>query len=274
MRWLVAGLAVTLREPEEPPPAARLVDRRGRRLRRRGRRVRRRAVDRRGLPARDGERRLAGHRARAALRQRHRDVERARRSSRRASSRTRRVWRAGPDGPIASAELFVVVDVPKRATGTDANVPLRGVEPPAFAVRPRGRDRRGPPLPRGSERGHRRQRGGARVRRPRGRQPHALGRERLGGGRASSPPRARSTSPRSGPTRASCSPPTGAAPTSSRSTSRLEIAGRVRQRFKDALDVRPAARGRRDARGRLLRRAVAGAARRWCRSLGNTDRGC
>jgi len=42
----------------------------------------------------------------------------------------------GPDGAVASAELFVVVDVPKRATGTDANVPLRGVEPGAFAVRP------------------------------------------------------------------------------------------------------------------------------------------
>jgi putative ABC transport system permease protein len=39
-------------------------------------------------------------------------------------------------GPVASAELYVVVDVPKRATGTDANVPLRGVEPPAFEVRP------------------------------------------------------------------------------------------------------------------------------------------
>jgi putative ABC transport system permease protein len=40
------------------------------------------------------------------------------------------------DGPLASAELFVIVDVPKRATGTDANVPLRGVESAAFAVRP------------------------------------------------------------------------------------------------------------------------------------------
>lgn len=35
----------------------------------------------------------------------------------------------------ASAELFVVVDVPKRSTGTVANVPLRGVEPGAFLVR-------------------------------------------------------------------------------------------------------------------------------------------
>ena len=38
-------------------------------------------------------------------------------------------------GPVASAELFVVVDVPKRSTGTVASVPLRGVEPAAFGVR-------------------------------------------------------------------------------------------------------------------------------------------
>lgn len=41
----------------------------------------------------------------------------------------------GPGGPLASAELFVVVDLPKRSTGTVANVPLRGVQPAAFAVR-------------------------------------------------------------------------------------------------------------------------------------------
>ena len=31
----------------------------------------------------------------------------------------------GPHGPLASNELFVIVDIPKRTTGTDANVPLR-----------------------------------------------------------------------------------------------------------------------------------------------------
>ena len=41
----------------------------------------------------------------------------------------------GVGGPLASAELFVVINLPKRTTGTDANVPLRGVEPPAFGVR-------------------------------------------------------------------------------------------------------------------------------------------
>jgi putative ABC transport system permease protein len=36
---------------------------------------------------------------------------------------------------VASAELFVIIDLPKRSTGTPANVPLRGIEPAAFAVR-------------------------------------------------------------------------------------------------------------------------------------------
>jgi putative ABC transport system permease protein len=40
-----------------------------------------------------------------------------------------------PEGPLASAELFVIIDLPKRTTDSAANVPLRGVGPPAFAVR-------------------------------------------------------------------------------------------------------------------------------------------
>lgn len=42
----------------------------------------------------------------------------------------------GAEMPLSSAELFVIVDVPKRTTGTPANVPLRGVQPAAFATRP------------------------------------------------------------------------------------------------------------------------------------------
>lgn len=38
-------------------------------------------------------------------------------------------------GPQASAELFVIINLPKSSTGTDANVPLRGVVPAAFEVR-------------------------------------------------------------------------------------------------------------------------------------------
>src|SRR5208283_3819332 len=44
------------------------------------------------------------------------------------------VARAG-QGPLSSAELFVIINLPKRSTGTDANVPLRGVEPAALQVR-------------------------------------------------------------------------------------------------------------------------------------------
>ncbi len=40
-------------------------------------------------------------------------------------------------GPLASAELFVIINLPKKSTGTDVNVPLRGVEPAAFQVRDR-----------------------------------------------------------------------------------------------------------------------------------------
>ena len=39
------------------------------------------------------------------------------------------------DGPLASAELFVIINLPKRSTGTDANVPMRGIEQAALKVR-------------------------------------------------------------------------------------------------------------------------------------------
>ena len=38
------------------------------------------------------------------------------------------------EGPLASAELFVIINLPKRSTGSDVNVPLRGVESAAFRV--------------------------------------------------------------------------------------------------------------------------------------------
>jgi putative ABC transport system permease protein len=38
-------------------------------------------------------------------------------------------------GAVASPELFVIINLPKRRTGSDANVPLRGVGPQAFEVR-------------------------------------------------------------------------------------------------------------------------------------------
>jgi len=39
------------------------------------------------------------------------------------------------DRPLSSAELFVVVDLAKKATNSSANVSLRGVQPAAFKVR-------------------------------------------------------------------------------------------------------------------------------------------
>ena len=39
------------------------------------------------------------------------------------------------DGPLASSELFVIINLPKRSTGTDANVPFRGVSRAAIPVR-------------------------------------------------------------------------------------------------------------------------------------------
>ncbi|MCC6156347.1 MAG: ABC transporter permease, partial [Candidatus Hydrogenedentes bacterium] len=41
----------------------------------------------------------------------------------------------GEDGALASAELFVMMNLPKRSTGTDANVPLRGVQKAAMDIR-------------------------------------------------------------------------------------------------------------------------------------------
>ena len=39
------------------------------------------------------------------------------------------------DAAIVSAELYVIVDVKKKSTNTDSNVPFRGVQPRAFDVR-------------------------------------------------------------------------------------------------------------------------------------------
>ena len=39
------------------------------------------------------------------------------------------------DTALVSAELYVIVDLPKKTTGTTANVPMRGIEPAAVKVR-------------------------------------------------------------------------------------------------------------------------------------------
>jgi putative ABC transport system permease protein len=45
----------------------------------------------------------------------------------------------GPGGVHASPELFVIIAVPLKRSGTDANVPLRGLSPIALNVRPQVR---------------------------------------------------------------------------------------------------------------------------------------
>jgi putative ABC transport system permease protein len=40
-----------------------------------------------------------------------------------------------PTGPLSSAELFVIINLPMRSRDSEANVPMRGVEPAAFKVR-------------------------------------------------------------------------------------------------------------------------------------------
>lgn len=55
----------------------------------------------------------------------------------------------GENGPLASPELYVIVDVPMKSTGTKANVPLRGVGPNAFDIRRAFRIVEGRPFRRG-----------------------------------------------------------------------------------------------------------------------------
>src|SRR5262245_28886716 len=37
--------------------------------------------------------------------------------------------------PLSSAELYVIIDLPKKSTGTSANVPMRGIVPQSMQVR-------------------------------------------------------------------------------------------------------------------------------------------
>jgi putative ABC transport system permease protein len=43
--------------------------------------------------------------------------------------------RLGGQAAIASADVFVIIDLPKKSTNTPANVPMRGIEPTALQVR-------------------------------------------------------------------------------------------------------------------------------------------
>jgi putative ABC transport system permease protein len=65
---------------------------------------------------------------------------------------------------IASAEVLVIADLPRRGTGLLANAPIRGVQPEAFALRPEVRIVAGPRLRAGAARADRRPRRGQPVR--------------------------------------------------------------------------------------------------------------
>ena len=130
---------------------------------------------------------------------------------RRASSPTRRTSRATATAPIASPELYVIVDVPLKRTGTAANVPLRGVGPQAPKLRQNFRIVEGRNFTPGTfevivGRGAAAQFAGLD-----GRQSPALGHDRLDWSPASSRIAAASPSRRSGPTQRCCRARTTAA---------------------------------------------------------------
>ena len=127
----------------------------------------------------------------------------------------------------------------------------------AFEVRDEVRDRRGPPLRAGPQRGHRRpRRGRASSPGSTSATDAALGRERVDRWSASSRPTARSPSRRSGATPACSSPPTGAATRFQSVYAKLE-SPEAFDAFKDALTTDPRLDVKVDARDRVLRRAVA-----------------
>ena len=79
---------------------------------------------------------LARPRARDAQRRRQRDDERPRRRRSRRHQAGARASGATARPPLASAELYVIIDLPKKSTpDAPANVPMRGIEPTAMPVR-------------------------------------------------------------------------------------------------------------------------------------------
>ena len=122
---------------------------------------------------------IAGHGHRHAVGLGQRDGEHPVRGTTCGSSRDAPGVRRGADGPMASGELFVIVDLPKRSSNTTANVALRGVSAAAFEVRPNVQHRPGAGVPERPQRAHRRPRRGGAVRRRRTREDDPLGPERV-----------------------------------------------------------------------------------------------
>ena len=146
--------------------------------------------------------------------------------------------RRDESGPVASAELFVIVDLPKRSTNTTANVPLRGVGPNAFAVRPNVRDRRGAAVRDRPQRADRRARRRRAVRRARDRPDAQVRAERVDRRRHVRRRRHACRTPSCGATPACCSRRTGAATSFQTVYAKLE-SPEAFTRFKDALTTDP-----------------------------------
>ena len=112
--------------------------------------------------------------------------------------------------PLASAELVVMVDLPRQGETEPNNVPFRGVQPTAFDVRDEVRIVEGRPLPARPPRGDRRPEGGAAVRRARRRAPGSPSGTATGRWSATSRAAETCTSRRSGATPRSPCRPSGA----------------------------------------------------------------
>ena len=162
------------------------------------------------------------------------------------------------DGPLASAELFVIINLPKRSTGTDANVPLRGVE------QPRPRSVRGDIKivagPACSSRAATRSSSGVGAARAFAGldvgQTAQSGPERLDSRRHLLRRRRHRRNRKSGRTPPCCSPPTTAATPSNRLCAGWTRRGAFQQ-FKDALTTQSAAQGQgRSRQAEFLRRAI------------------
>ena len=105
-----------------------------------------------GLPAHAREHRPPGPRDPPPRRVRRRAVERRAARRRHPAEHATRHRPRSRGRPLASAELVVMVDLPRRGESEPNNVPFRGVQPAAFAVRDELQIVEGRPFQRGVRR--------------------------------------------------------------------------------------------------------------------------
>ena len=128
MAWLRQTFAVMLHQPADDSFAAGFLRRCHYRNCRRRDRVRVGAVDICWIFRRDDGNRVRRSRADHAGGRGHGDDQRCRQEPKSASSRKRLEFVTTADTPLASAELSVVIDLPKKSKPDwTANVPMRGI---------------------------------------------------------------------------------------------------------------------------------------------------